>query len=458
MERTQVPADMHLELFASRAGHHEADRLRLGRARAALGRRDARLSARRTSRAARAMTTSRSARTPTATARRTSSPIFADHLNLPTSLTFANGGVIVAQPPRFLFLKSTKGDDHADVREVLMDGWGIRDTHAQANNLHYGYDNWIYGCVGYSGFKGMVGGKTHEVCAWARIASGRTARALEFLHQFSNNSWGAKRRTRRATISAAPRITRRSSSAASRRTVVPRGHARDDREEDQRRRQGATPITPNFRQVDVFGGYTAAAGSAFIYSANLPPRLQGQRHGLRADDEGHLAHGRAAGRRRLCGEGRLQSRGEHRRMDVAGLRGSRAGRRGLVCRLAEFHHPAQPDAERGARRFRGARRAPAARTRIRCAITSAAASTAWCGTRRRSRAKTVAATARDRGGAGERARQRHASSGASPRSACSSRARRPTPRDALKKLVAANDGAAAAIHALWALARSRPAR
>lgn len=34
-------------------------------------------------------------------------------------------------------------------------------------------------------------------------------------------------------------------------------------------------ITPNFRQVDVMGGYTAAAGSAFIYSDNLPARLQG---------------------------------------------------------------------------------------------------------------------------------------------------------------------------------------
>ena len=26
----------------------------------------------------------------------------------------------------------------------------------------YGYDNWIYGCVGYSGFKGTVGGKSHD--------------------------------------------------------------------------------------------------------------------------------------------------------------------------------------------------------------------------------------------------------------------------------------------------------
>jgi hypothetical protein len=34
-------------------------------------------------------------------------------------------------------------------------------------------------------------------------------------------------------------------------------------------------ITPNFRQVDVFGGYTAACGSSFIYSAALPERFHG---------------------------------------------------------------------------------------------------------------------------------------------------------------------------------------
>ncbi|OYV06041.1 MAG: dehydrogenase, partial [Verrucomicrobiales bacterium VVV1] len=84
--------------------------------------------------------------------------VFADHLNIPTGFTFARGGIVVSQSPRFLFLKDTDGDDKADVRTEIMTGWGINDTHAQANNLHYGLDNWLYGAGGYSGFKGTIGG------------------------------------------------------------------------------------------------------------------------------------------------------------------------------------------------------------------------------------------------------------------------------------------------------------
>ena len=36
------------------------------------------------------------------------------------------------------------------------------------------------------------------------------------------------------------------------------------------------PNTPNVRMVDNFGGYTAAAGHAFMISDALPPRLQGK--------------------------------------------------------------------------------------------------------------------------------------------------------------------------------------
>ena len=51
--------------------------------------------------------------------------VFADHLNLPTSLVFANGGVIVTAMPYTLFLKDTNGDDKADVKQVLHTGWGL---------------------------------------------------------------------------------------------------------------------------------------------------------------------------------------------------------------------------------------------------------------------------------------------------------------------------------------------
>ena len=60
----------------------------------------------------------------------TSSTVFADHLNLATSLVFANGGVIVAAAPHMLFLQDTNGDDKADVKKVISTGWGIADTHA----------------------------------------------------------------------------------------------------------------------------------------------------------------------------------------------------------------------------------------------------------------------------------------------------------------------------------------
>ncbi len=198
--------------------------------------------------------------------------IFADKLNIPTSLVFVNGGIIISQPPSFIFLKDTNGDDKADERREVLTGWGINDTHAQANNLHYGHDNWLYGCVGYSGFNGEVGGKQ------LRFAQGTyrfkaDGSALEFLHQFSNNSWGQSANDAGdqfgGTANGAP-IFYGGIPASAAPPGLRVATARKINVEDT-----CHTITPNFRQVDVMGGYTAAAGSAFIYSGNLPPRLQG---------------------------------------------------------------------------------------------------------------------------------------------------------------------------------------
>jgi putative membrane-bound dehydrogenase-like protein len=199
--------------------------------------------------------------------------VFADKLNIPTSLVFANGGVIVAQSPNFVFLRDTDGDDKADVRQVIITGWGIRDTHAQASSLSYGYDNWLRGAVGYSGFAGEVGGekKNFAMGSYRFTADGSK---LEFLHQFSNNTWGyganAAGDSFGGTANNAPiffgGIPATAWAKGSRGMSAKRINLVDQ----------AHTITPNFRQVDVMGGYTAAAGSTFIYSAQLPPRLQGK--------------------------------------------------------------------------------------------------------------------------------------------------------------------------------------
>ena len=208
--------------------------------------------------------------------------VFADKLNLPTGIVFARGGVIVAQPPKLLLLKDSTGGDHADVREVIIDGWGIRDTHAQASNLHLGYDNWLYGCVGYSGFKGSVGGKPFEF-AQGTYRFKSDGSALEFLHQFTNNSWGHGANDAGdqfgGTANGAPiffgGIPATSWPAGVRGMTAKRINVVEQ----------VRAITPNYRQVDVFGadangahwgGYTAAAGSAFIYSSKLPARFQGK--------------------------------------------------------------------------------------------------------------------------------------------------------------------------------------
>src|SRR5690606_34014730 len=115
--------------------------------------------------------------------------VFAENLNIPTSMVFANGGVIVAQAPHFIFLKDTNGDDKADIRENIITGWGKSDTHAGPSNLRYGLDNRIWGVLGYSGFDGEVGGK-HFKFSQGVYNFSPDGKDLEYLARTSNNTWG----------------------------------------------------------------------------------------------------------------------------------------------------------------------------------------------------------------------------------------------------------------------------
>jgi Trehalose utilisation len=115
--------------------------------------------------------------------------LFADNLSIPTSLCYANGGLIVAQSPDMLFLKDTDGDGRADERKVLFTGFRTNDTHAGPSNLRYGLDNWIYAIIGYAGFSGKVGAERHTFRqGFFRFKSDGSE--LEFLRSTNDNSWG----------------------------------------------------------------------------------------------------------------------------------------------------------------------------------------------------------------------------------------------------------------------------
>jgi putative membrane-bound dehydrogenase-like protein len=198
--------------------------------------------------------------------------VFADGLNIPTSFTFSKGGIIVAHAPDFLFLQDTNGDDKADVRKVLFSGWGVRDTHAGPSNLRYGFDNQIWGVVGYSRFKGELGGRQHDF-GMGIYRFQADASDIEFLYQFNNNSWGlgfnsagdvfgSTANNNPSFFGGLPQTIYGGKKRMSAKMIADNSRFH--------------PITPNIRQVDVFGGYTAGAGHALATSDAFPPDWRDQ--------------------------------------------------------------------------------------------------------------------------------------------------------------------------------------
>ena len=194
---------------------------------------------------------------------------FADSLNIPTSLTFSDGGVIVHQAPQTLFLKDTDGDDVADVREVLFEGWNQWDTHAGPNNLHYGLDNWIWGVMGYAGMDGIIGGEQHEFRMGVyRFLSDGTK--LDYLQRTNNNTWGLGFNEQgNAFISTA------NGNPTTLHSIPQRLYNQTDGLEDSVTDRltdigRVITLTNLFRQVDFVGGFTSAAGHGFYNARTWP--------------------------------------------------------------------------------------------------------------------------------------------------------------------------------------------
>jgi putative membrane-bound dehydrogenase-like protein len=213
--------------------------------------------------------------------------VFADKLSIPTSMVFANGGLIVSQPPHILFLKDTDGDGKADVRKVLFTGFHINDTHAGPSNLRLGLDNWVYGTVGYAGFEGVVGGKSYRFNQ-GLFRFKADGSQLEFLGSSSNNTWGlGLDETGEVFYSTAngehsSYLAMPNRAFESVRGLLGKGTVRMA---DHHLMHPLAAI----RQVDFHGGFTAAAGHA-VYTARQFPPSYWNRIAFVAEPTGHLVH------------------------------------------------------------------------------------------------------------------------------------------------------------------------
>lgn len=213
--------------------------------------------------------------------------VFAEQLNIPTSMVFANGGVIVSQAPHFLFLQDTDGDDKADVRKVIIDGWGTFDTHAGPSNLQYGFDNNIWGVVGYSGFKGTIAGTPRDFDQGIYRFSPDVSE-FEFMTSTSNNTWGLGFNKNNDVFASTANNTHSVYMGISDETAkgvegIPLGSVKIDGH------YAMSPITDKVRQVDVFGGFTAASGHNFYTASAFPEEYQ---NGVAfvCEPTGHVVH------------------------------------------------------------------------------------------------------------------------------------------------------------------------
>jgi putative heme-binding domain-containing protein len=99
---------------------------------------------------------------------------FADNLNIPIGILPLPDGnsCLVSHVGNILKLSDTDGDGKADKEEVLLTGFGSRDTHGMMNSFVLLPDGWVYACHGFSN-ESVVKGKDGSQI---RMQSGNTFR------------------------------------------------------------------------------------------------------------------------------------------------------------------------------------------------------------------------------------------------------------------------------------------
>jgi len=245
--------------------------------------------------------------------------VFATRLSIPTAIVCYRDGAIVQDGTKTVYLKDIDGDDVADMRQELITGWALGDTHGGVSNFQYGLDNWIWAMQGYNDSRPVINGQRQQGFRqgfWrfalesapssstapvfavrdGEVAGDRTerfddhalrVRKLEFMRSTNNNTWGFGvseeglifGSTANGTPSVFMPIANRHYESVSGWSPEVLSNIADGFK--------FNAITENVRQVDFHGGYTAGAGHA-LYTARNYPRSWWNRIAFVCEPTGHL--------------------------------------------------------------------------------------------------------------------------------------------------------------------------
>ncbi len=242
--------------------------------------------------------------------------VFADKLSIPTAIEFYRGGAIIQNGTQTIYLKDLDGDDRADLKQVLITGWALGDTHGGVSNFHYGHDNWFWAMQGYNDSKPVINGQAQpnfrmgfwrfrveagpsdETAPVSLIEGSRAdastfndhsirVRELEFIRATNNNTWGLGLSEEGLVFG--------STANGNPSDFMPIANRYYERV------KGWAPTTlkmisdtymfaaatDKVRQVDWHGGYTAAAGHA-LYTARRYPQAWWNRLAFVCEPTGHI--------------------------------------------------------------------------------------------------------------------------------------------------------------------------
>ncbi|QOV89988.1 PVC-type heme-binding CxxCH protein [Humisphaera borealis] len=120
------------------------------------------------------------------------STVFAEKLHIPLSFELGDGGVYVSEQPHLTFLKDTDGDGKADLRRIILTGFGTEDSHHALHDFVWTPDGDLLfreSIFHHSQVETAYGPVRMQNSGWFRYDP-RTQRLTAFGTYPSTNPWG----------------------------------------------------------------------------------------------------------------------------------------------------------------------------------------------------------------------------------------------------------------------------